>query len=266
MRKGFNAIRFDMIAFQILIMIYLFVYGEFLGITVIIIGFIVTAANLIFILYELEKVHNLLTETENYTENVLLVDEEKSKSLKHIETIAQLYKSGTREDLLDYIERSQREYYDEEILNFDLEILNIILQRYITICNKKDIEFTYNIQANVKTLLNAAGLQGEELCTILGNILDNGIDVLMKKAEDRKLHVAIQGNGYEVLIKIRNNGEMMTEKVKEKLFNYGFSTKQESRGAGLFIVYKLLEKRHAKLTVTSTEVETVFNIVFDLEN
>lgn len=266
MKKGFNNIRFDMIAFQILIMIYLFFYGKFLGITVIIIGFVVTAANLIYILYELEKVHNLITDSEEYTENIVLVDEEKNKSLKHIQTIEHLHKTGSREELLDYIERSQREYYDEEILNFDLEILNIILQRYMTICSKKNIEFTYDIQPNVKALLCAAGVQGEQLCTILGNIFDNGIDILSKKSDNRKLHLSVHGNGYQVSISISNNGEMMSTKVKEKLFNYGFSTKQESRGAGLFIVYKLLEKLGAKLTVSSTQAQTAFDIVFDLEN
>lgn len=265
MKKGFNTIRLDMISFQILIMVYLFLYGIFLGRVVIVIGFVFTAANLIYILYEMEKVHNLVSETEEYTANVVLIDEEKSKSLNHMKNIERIYKNGTREELLEYIEKSQREYYDEEILTYDLEILNIILQRYTSICSRKDIEFTYEIQENVRAILNAAQVSGEQLCTILGNIMDNAIDVLARKSDDRKLHLSITGNGYQVAIEIINNGDKIPERAMERLFNYGFSTKQDSRGAGLFIVYKLLEKLGAKLNVISTDQETAFKIIFDLE-
>jgi len=265
MKKGLRFLRVDMIIFQILIMLYLFLYGSFLGETVIMMGFVLTALNLIYILYELEKIHFSISQTEERSSKIALLDEEKEKSLNHIKNIKRIYRTEQRETLLHYIEKTQREYYDEKYLDFDLEILNIILQRYIHICGNHDIDFDYDIQENVSAILEHAGISGEQLCTILGNLFDNSIDVLRDKNKDRKLRLTILGNGYQVVIRVKNNGAKIPKNVKEKLFNYGFSTKAEGRGAGLFIVYKLVEKLDARLAVHSDDLETYFEILFDLE-
>jgi len=265
MKKGLTLLRFDMIIFQILIMMYLFLFGGFLGEKVIVIGFVLTAVNLIYILYELEKVHFTISNNESNSTKVALLDEEKNKSLDHIKNIKRIYKNDSREMLLHYIDKTQKEYYDEEFLNYDLEILNIILQRYLHICTTLNIELTYEIQENVKALLETAELSGEQLCTILGNLFDNSIDVLKDKKKDKSIHLTIIGNGYQIIVRVKNNGSKIPDNVKGKLFNYGFSTKSDGRGAGLFIVYKLVEKLGATLSVHSDDIETYFEILFELE-
>lgn len=265
MKKGLMLLRFDMIIFQILIMTYLFLFGGFLGEKVIMIGFILTAVNLIYILYELEKIHFSISNDERNSNKVALLDKEKNKSLDHIRNIKRIYKKDSREMLLHYIDKTQKEYYDEEFLHYDLEILNIILQRYLHICSSQNIEFTYEIQENVKALLETVQLSGEQLCTILGNLFDNSIDVLKDKGKDKGIHLTIVGNGYQVIVRVKNNGAKIPDNIKEKLFNYGFSTKSDGRGAGLFIIYKLVEKLGATLSVHSDDIETYFEILFELE-
>ncbi|MBN2795460.1 MAG: GHKL domain-containing protein [Clostridia bacterium] len=265
MKKTLNMIRFDMIFFQILIMVYLIIFGSGIASYILIGLFIVTAMNLIYILYELEKIHNLVFQQQIVNDNIALLDEEKKKSLEHFKAIKSLYQSGEKQKMLEYIEQSQRAYYDEDVISFDLEILNIILQRYMYICKNNDIQFEYDIQSNVKALLEEAKFQGEQLCTILGNLMDNAIDVLKLKPENKLLKVSIAGNGYQVVVEVSNNGEKIPDKVMTKLFNYGFSTKTEGRGTGLFIVYKLVEKLGARLSVTSDDQVTSFQILFDLD-
>lgn len=265
MKRSLKFLRVDMIIFQILIMLYLFLYGSFLGETIIMIGFILTAVNLIYILYELEKIHGFISKSEETRQKFALLDEEKEKSLNHIKNIKRIYQTDKRDTLLHYIDKTQKEYYNEEVLSYDLEILNIILQRYMHICKSKEIDFIFDIQENVKTLLENANFSGEQLCTVLGNLFDNAIDVLMDKKQDRKLYVRIVGNGYQVFVRVMNNGPKIPTAIKDKLFNYGFSTKAEGRGAGLFIVYKLAEKTGATLNLESDDKETYFELVFDLE-
>lgn len=265
MKKGLTLLRFDMIIFQILIMVYLFLFGGFLGEKVIMIGFVLTAVNLIYILYELEKIHFSISNDERNSNKVALLDKEKNKSLDHIRNIKRIYKNDSREMLLHYIDKTQKEYYDEEFLHYDLEILNIILQRYLHICSSLNIDFTYEIQENVKALLETVQLSGEQLCTILGNLFDNSIDVLKDKGKDKGIHLTIIGNGYQVIVRVKNNGSKIPDNIKEKLFNYGFSTKSDGRGAGLFIIYKLVEKLGATLSVHSDDIETYFEILFELE-
>ncbi len=265
MKKGLNLIRIDIIIFQILIMLYLFIYGKGIDSKFIVVGFLMIAVNLIYILVELDKIHQMITESDENLRVTTTLCEEKLKSLKHIEKIRHLFKNEAQEVLISYIEKSQREYQMEEMPEYDLEILNIIVQRYSHICNEKSIDLECDIQTNVKLLMDAVGFTGEYLCTVLGNLLDNSIDVLSNKEDDKKLKIAISGNGYRVNIKVTNNGDQIEDKVKEKIFNYGFSTKADSRGAGLFIVYKLINKVGATLNVHSDEKNTSFEICFEVK-
>jgi len=264
MKKGLNQIRWDMIIFQIFIMLYISRYGKFLGKFVVVLIFAITAVNLIYILFELEKIHHQIFDSKESADNFALLDEEKRKSLDHIVAIKKLYVEEDREALLEYIEKSQREYYDEADVNFELEILNIIIQRYLHICKSNDIKMTYDIQSNVKALLEAAHFTGEQLCTVLGNLMDNAVDALKKYDGERKVNIIILGNGHQVLVSVENSGHKIPENMMDKLFNYGFSTKAESRGAGLFIVYKLIEKLGASLSVESSEKQTSFKVIFNL--
>lgn len=264
MNKGLNQIRWDMILFQVLIMLYISLYGRFLGEVVVILTFLVTAVNLIYILYELEKIHHVIFDKKESVDNFALLDEEKRKSLDHIMAIKKLYVEEDRKALIDYIEKSQKEYYDEAEINFEIEILNIIIQRYLHICKTNNIEMTFDIQSNVKALLEAANFSSEQLCTVLGNLMDNAIDALKKYDGDRRVNIIILGNGHQVLISVENTGHEIPDNVMDKLFNYGFSTKAESRGAGLFIVYKLIEKLGASLSVESNSQQTSFKVIFNL--
>ncbi len=265
MRKGLNLIRIDIIIFQILIMLYLFIYGKGINSKVIVLGFLIIAINLIYILFELDKIYQMITDSDTEIKHKATLCEEKLKSLEHIKKIKHLFENDTQEDLIAYIEKSQKEYHMETLPEYELEILNIIIQRYTFICKNESIDFEYDIQTNVKLLMDAVGFTGEHLCTVLGNLLDNAIDVLKNNVDEKKLKVIIVGNGYKVSIKVINNGEKISDKVKDKIFNYGFSTKEEGRGAGLFIVYKLVDKIGAVLNVNSDSKNTSFEINFEVK-
>lgn len=264
MKNGLNQIRWDTILFQVLIMIYIYLYGKFLGEFFVIFTFIITAINLIYILYELEKIHHVIFNAMEKEDNLAILDKEKKKSLDHIVKIKKLYLQGDRQELLDYIDKSQKSYYDEAAISFEVEMLNIIIQRYLHICKLNNIELIYDIQSNVKTLLEAAHLSGEELCTVLGNLMDNAIDATQKYKGPKIIKMIILGNGHQVLVAVENTGNVIEESIMSKLFNYGFSTKAKSRGAGLFIVYKLTQKLGASLSVESSAEQTSFKVIFNL--
>lgn len=265
MKTGLNQIRVDIIIFQILIMLYLFFYGSFMGAKFVAIGFLITALNLIYILIDLDKIHIMISNSEEKEKKYIMLEEEKNKSLEHIKKIRQIFKTENRETLIKYIEKSQREYYSEEIQEFNLEILNIIIQRYTFISKNSGIEFTYDIQKNVKGLLSGVNFSSEHLCTVLGNLLDNSVDVLKSKLSDRKIKLSIIGDEHSACVKVFNNGEKIPKKIKDKIFNYGFSTKSGGRGTGLFIVYRLVEKIGAILSVDSNDEQTCFEILFEIK-
>ena len=69
-------------------------------------------------------------------------------------------------------------------------------------------------------------------------------------------------------IEIENNGPMIEEKDIIKIFEHGFTTKENSdrsHGYGLSIVKELIENNNGTIEVISTEFKTIFKIVLPVK-
>lgn len=264
MKEGLKAVKNDVIIFQILILIYFFIFGSYFGRNFQILMFVVISFNLIYVILLIEKIHKAILSEKEVKNRLLMFNKGKDESLNHILKIKELYLKGDKEKLLDYIVRSQREYDTDELAICNLEILNIILKKYIFICKRNNINFTYELEENIKNVINKTAITPEELCTILGNFLDNSVDVLFRKLDYKSIFLRIVERKSEIIISVSNNGDKLSESLKYKIFNSGFSTKSNNRGMGLFIVCKLASKLGAVLYVDSTNEETRFEVILDM--
>ncbi|MGE4284717.1 MAG: ATP-binding protein, partial [Clostridia bacterium] len=73
----------------------------------------------------------------------------------------------------------------------------------------------------------------------------------------------IEGKAY--YLSIADNGPMIPEEIKNKIFDNGFSTKDNNKpdhGFGLFIVNELIKQHSGEIKVLSSEEETEFLIKF----
>lgn len=105
-----------------------------------------------------------------------------------------------------------------------------------------------------------------ELYRVISNIINNAI-----KAMDGK--GIIIAKMYEQLdslvIKIENNGPQIKEEDFAKIFQAGFTTKdnsEKSHGFGLSIVKELVESYDGKISLKSNEMSTEFKIVLPINN
>jgi len=98
------------------------------------------------------------------------------------------------------------------------------------------------------------------------NILANAIDALEETHQERTfrqikdnpnritIQTRLSPDQHHVLIRIQDNGLGMSENVKQKLFDYLFTTKPVGKGTGLGLAIsrQIIEEKHnGKLTVTS---------------
>ena len=263
MKEGLEAVKIDIIIFQILIMIYLFTFGAYLGKVFIILMVIIISVNLIFVIFLIEKIHKKILSEREIKNRLLMFYKGKDESLQHMLNIKELYIKGDKEGLLNYIVKSQREYNDDLII-CNLEILNIILKKYIFICKRNNIKFTYKLEKDISNIIKKTAITPEELCTILGNLLDNSVDILFRKLDNKEIFLRIEKKDFKVIISVSNNGDKLRESIKGKMFNLGFSTKSNNRGMGLFIVSKLVSSLGAVLDVYSTDKETRFELILDV--
>ncbi|PHJ60602.1 histidine kinase [Nostoc linckia z18] len=105
-----------------------------------------------------------------------------------------------------------------------------------------------------------------QLNQVFMNILANAIDALEETHQERTfrqikdnpnritIQTRLSPDQHHVLIHIQDNGLGMSENVKQKLFDYLFTTKPVGKGTGLGLAIsrQIIEEKHnGKLTVTS---------------
>jgi signal transduction histidine kinase len=69
------------------------------------------------------------------------------------------------------------------------------------------------------------------------------------------------------LVEITNTGEMIPQEIQERIFEKFFTTKgkQNGTGLGLSIVKKIADEHQAKLSLSSSNDRTSFQIMFPSE-
>ncbi|MEH1832277.1 MAG: ATP-binding protein [Nostoc sp.] len=105
-----------------------------------------------------------------------------------------------------------------------------------------------------------------QLNQVFMNLIANAIDALEESNQERSFQqikdnpnritiaTTLSEDRHHVLIRIQDNGEGMSENVKQKLFGYLFTTKAVGKGTGLglSISRRIIEEKHGgQLTVTS---------------
>lgn len=123
-----------------------------------------------------------------------------------------------------------------------------------------------NIIVDEQADLYETGISEMELQRVISNILRNSI-------------TAIKSNGVitiktyyglnNIIIKIQNNGPKIEENIIDKIFEVGFSTKDDkgsNHGFGLAIVKEIIESYCGNISVSSSEKFTEFIIKLPVKN
>lgn len=108
-------------------------------------------------------------------------------------------------------------------------------------------------------------ISSDDLCCIVGNLIENSIDaVIGKKAAYIRLNILEREE--DILIEIKNNGEPIPSHIGDKIYEKGISTKEanEERGYGLYNIKRILEDIKGSITYESNE-ETIFKVLIPKE-
>lgn len=100
---------------------------------------------------------------------------------------------------------------------------------------------------------NAGGIDSSAYITILGNLIENAMDALSVSSSDLKtIDIFIKENSDTIVMKITDNGIGIKAENLDKIFEKGFSTKEGSRGHGLFLVRDTVEALKGSISVKSS--------------
>ena len=100
----------------------------------------------------------------------------------------------------------------------------------------------------------------QDLSRAVLNVMNNACYAVWKKKQDQpdyepKIEISVKAEGDTLLITLADNGEGMTDEVKQRLFENFFTTKPVGQGTGLGmnITRDIIENKHGgKLSFDST--------------
>ncbi|EGT3601358.1 GHKL domain-containing protein [Clostridium perfringens] len=138
------------------------------------------------------------------------------------------------------------------VMSHDTSIISMI----VNTINLKDITVLIDENADLlETNVNELDFQ-----RIVSNILRNSVEVLNGCGS---IKISTYYSFSYFVLKIQNNGPKIPDKILNKIFDTGFTTKENkesNNGFGLAIVKELVESYNGKIQVSSTDEFTEFTI------
>lgn len=122
---------------------------------------------------------------------------------------------------------------------------------------RNNIDFKAEIKAKVHNI----NISSWDLSTVIGNILDNSIEAVLEKPDNRQIYFETDYKKGFFIFRISNNGPQIDEDDLGKIFQPGYSTREhETRGYGLYVVKKILDKCGGRIEVQSDQKLTTFDV------
>lgn len=214
----------------------------------------------------LNKKRQLEEYVRNLEDVINVIRREKHDFMNHINTVFAICRLN-KPDSLEMIDRYLTKLTNNLQVTYKFfETGNIYVDGLLAIksnvCFENDIELVVDIGEP----LHRAEADDSDVAGIVGNIVDNALESLLKASEIKNKKIifktCIEGKSYHMIIS--NNGPEIQKQHIDMIFDNGFTTKSNSKdhGFGLYITKQLILKNDGQVFVSSTPLETVFNIVY----
>lgn len=169
--------------------------------------------------------------------------------MNRLHTISGLIQLEEYEDAIAYIsEVSNTRREITTILTKNIEnvfVAGHLLAKYNKALEKK-IKFEIRPLSHLKEL--PISLTEDRFCSIIGNLIENSIDELAGR-NDGEIAIFVGYEEDDLVIEVEDNGRGISEENLESIFEKGYSTKDGSRGYGLFIVKDIVEQSGGHIDV-----------------
>lgn len=214
---------------------------------------------------EVHKIAAELTGVQTFVEALRVQNHE---SLNKLHTIAGLIQLGKHQEAIDYIFEVTEE--QEEVTRFlsrnirNASIAGLLLGKYKRAKELK-VELFFDPDSSLAEL--SRGVETNNIVIILGNLLENALEAATGQSL-REVHCLIAQEKGQLLISIEDTGEGITEKVRQHIFDWGFTTKEQNghtRGLGLYLVKQAVDSFGGRISVESGNWGTRFLVELPVE-
>lgn len=193
---------------------------------------------------ELRLLKNHLHQVEGLLQTLRIKKHEFSRHIQALESFIYLNRN---EEALEYINgiAGQNIGMDNLIYTGHMAITGLINSKN-AIAESLGIDFAVAVKCDLSRL----NIPSWDLCSILGNLLDNAIEAAQQDKEKPRVRIEFKFEAGKYAIYIYNNGAKILANQKENLFQLGYTTKgSKSRGCGLYLVKKLLDEYEGDIDI-----------------
>jgi two-component system, LytTR family, sensor histidine kinase AgrC len=173
----------------------------------------------------------------------------------HIKVLERLYKSDQYAEGLEYAIKID-DIVEQSAMKFKCnnQILNIIVNEKMRICELKNIDFIYSVEN-----LDIGFIEDIDATTIFANLLDNAIEACEKVTNDvKQIELRLYQFNNMIIINIINSIENMPTKSEEKFI----SNKKGHKAIGLSNVEASIKKYDGDLNIEISQGKFSVSIMF----
>jgi sensor histidine kinase regulating citrate/malate metabolism len=166
----------------------------------------------------------------------------------HLQAIQSMVYLGREKELKEYINGIIGGFkHSDDILHAGHPAITGMINTKSEIAKSQGIHFA----AAVKCDLSEINIPSWNLCTILGNLIDNAFEASIA-AKDPRVGIEFKREEGNYAIYVINNGALIGEDEKDKIFDPGYSTKGYlARGYGLYLVKKIVDHYGGNIVLKS---------------
>ncbi|KQN96984.1 sensor histidine kinase [Paenibacillus sp. Leaf72] len=201
---------------------------------------------------------------------LLSVDSSRHDIRNHMNVLHGMMQMGSYEEVKMYMDQLYEDYAKMEVKNIRTvnPAIGVLILNKATIAENLKIRFESDIGQDNFDLIKST-----DLIKILSNLIDNAIDAVKTFDGSRVVGVKISKKTtkyYEIVV--WNTGKAIPDEIQDRMFEPGFTTKElsstslsQSRGHGLAIVEKVINKYDGEIMVESSDKQTIFSILVPVD-
>jgi two-component system, CitB family, sensor kinase len=124
--------------------------------------------------------------------------------------------------------------------------------------NERGVELVITPETEIDDAVLGGALAQRDVVTILGNLIDNGLDAALEGGSTPRVYVTARTENGELLLRVEDTGTGLT--AGEVAFDRGWSTKADGRGLGLALVRQAVRRGHGTIEVGQGDRGAVFTV------
>ncbi len=186
---------------------------------------------------------------------------ERHEYRKHLQALQSCLHLGMVEEAVHYLEGISRQPESEDYLPINHPALFGLVNSKYALARTQGIEMGVSVECDLSDI----EIEPWDLCSIVGNLLDNAQEAAAFEKGIPRVGLEFRRREGFFEITVTNNGRTIEPGQAERIFEAGFSTKENSgRGYGLYIVKSLVEGYGGKIELMPNN-KTVVRIMFPEE-